>query len=387
MHCPTLSELPSPLLGKTGWPWTEESPQLPDTMAAPSTAFRRSSGQGSGQVAPWPRVSIVTPSYNQEQFIEETIRSVLLQGYPNLEYIIIDGGSTDGSVDIIRKYEKWLSYWVSEPDQGQVYALDKGWAKSSGSILAYLNSDDTYLPNAIANAAQALSLNPEVAAICGGELKIDSEGMVVSEHFVQSASLHDLLHCEFLPQPAVFLHRRAFEQAGGLDLTFQITFDFELWTRLVRCGGIVCIPEALATTRWYPGTRTLSQRPEIISELERVVQKVLASPLGEQISPKERKVIRAKLGYVATRAYLDDTSRHGWAILSNSLTAIANWPLIAPSLMRLFALKMMPQSLVLFVRKWKHRIAGKARASMEQQPRIHWSDWQPDLRGPLDEAR
>ena len=104
MHCPTLAELPPPPPDKTGWPWSEESPPLPATMP-----------DGS----PWPRISIVTPSYNQGQFIEETIRSVLLQGYPNLEYIVMDGGSTDNSVEIVRNYNSWLAYWVSEPDRGQ----------------------------------------------------------------------------------------------------------------------------------------------------------------------------------------------------------------------------------------------------------------------------
>src|SRR5688572_28969334 len=108
MRCPMLSDLPAPPPGKTGWPWTEETFQLPEAMPDGKR---------------WPRISIVTPSYNQGQFIEETIRSVLLQCYPNLEYIVIDGGSTDDSVEIIEKYKSWLTYWVSEPDKGQVDAI------------------------------------------------------------------------------------------------------------------------------------------------------------------------------------------------------------------------------------------------------------------------
>ncbi len=150
MHCSTLNELPAPPPGKTGWPWTEESPQLPGTMP-----------DGS----PWPSVSIVTPSLNQRQFIEETIRSVLLQGYPDLEYIIIDGGSTDGSLEIIKKYEPWLAYRVSERDRGQSHAINKGWQRARGEILAWLNSDDTYNPGAIRCAVEALRANPGVAMV------------------------------------------------------------------------------------------------------------------------------------------------------------------------------------------------------------------------------
>ena len=114
----TLKDLPAPPEGKTGWPWTEQSEPLPDRMP---DGFD------------WPRFSIVTPSYNQEQFIEETIRSVLLQGYPNLEYIIIDGESKDKSVEIIKKYEQYLTYWTSEPDRSQSHAINKGWQKCTGN--------------------------------------------------------------------------------------------------------------------------------------------------------------------------------------------------------------------------------------------------------------
>lgn len=158
MHCPTLTDLPSPPPGKTGWPWTNESLPLPPTMP-----------DGTA----WPRVSIVTPSYNQGQFIEETIRSVLLQGYPNLEYIIMDGASTDCSVEIIRKYEPWLAYWVSEKDKGQTVAINKGWHHSTGEVLAYLNSDDTLEPDAVVRAVTALEQDSQSDFVFGSCNLID----------------------------------------------------------------------------------------------------------------------------------------------------------------------------------------------------------------------
>ena len=161
MRCPTLSELPTPPRGKRGWPLTEETPQLPDTMP-------------DGQ--PWPGVSIVTPSYNQGRFIEETIRSVLLQGYPDLEYIIIDNSSVDNSVEIIRKYEKWLTYWVSEPDKAQSQAINKGFEKATSEIYAWLNSDDYLLKDALKNVAHAYRASPKAGAWRGGSLFVTVDG-------------------------------------------------------------------------------------------------------------------------------------------------------------------------------------------------------------------
>ena len=140
MKSPTLADLPPPPSAKTGWPWTVETPQLP--------SVRRDGSQ-------WPRISIVTPSYNQGRFIEEAIRSVLLQGYPDLEYVVIDGGSNDESVEIIRKYQPWLSYWVIEKDRGQAHAINKGFARTTGKLGAYLNSDDIYFAGALHYAAES----------------------------------------------------------------------------------------------------------------------------------------------------------------------------------------------------------------------------------------
>jgi glycosyltransferase involved in cell wall biosynthesis len=141
----TVNELPEPPAGKQGFPWTEETPQSVD---------RKTKGYNL------PRISIITPSYNQGQYIEETIRSVLLQGYPNLEYIIIDGGSTDNSVEIITKYEKWLTYWESKPDSGQSHAINKGLLKATGEWINWLNSDDFLLPNALSQLATHIAEFP-----------------------------------------------------------------------------------------------------------------------------------------------------------------------------------------------------------------------------------
>src|SRR5262249_38814525 len=146
MRSPSFSELPATPPGKTGWPWTEGQPVQDECMP-------------EGQ--PWPRVSIVTPSYNQGSFLEETIRSVLLQGYPNLEYSVIDGGSTDESVEVLRRYEPWLTRWVSEADAGQSAAINLGFLPATGDVFGWLNSDDVYEPGALAHAATYLARTPQ----------------------------------------------------------------------------------------------------------------------------------------------------------------------------------------------------------------------------------
>src|SRR5438270_3751687 len=152
MKFPTLAELPPPA-GKTGWPWTEETPALPPARP-----------DGSA----WPRISIVTPSYNQGEFIEETIRSVLLQGYPDLEYFVLDGGSTDASTGVIGKYERWLTWWLSERDAGQADAINNGLQKSSGELFNWINSDDALLPGALFRLAVAYRGNAVAGPILAG---------------------------------------------------------------------------------------------------------------------------------------------------------------------------------------------------------------------------
>ena len=177
MRYPSYKDLPIPPHKKSGWPWTEESRQLPDTM--PDGSF-------------WPKISIVTPSYNQGQYLEETIRSVLLQGYPNLEYLIIDGGSTDNSVEIIHKYEPWLHYWISEPDNGQSEAINKGFSKATGDILNFINSDDFLHPRAFEVIAFAYKKGNTTGGYVGGCQRINEEGKFLSTRWPMGTSYQEL---------------------------------------------------------------------------------------------------------------------------------------------------------------------------------------------------
>jgi glycosyltransferase involved in cell wall biosynthesis len=224
--------------------------------------------------APWPRISIVTPSYNQGQFIEETIRSVLLQGYPNLEYIIIDGGSTDNSVEIIKKYEPWLAYWVSEKDRGQSHAINKGWERATGEIIAYINSDDIYTLGAFEKVAMCFSADIKVSTIVG---KIN--GIDAFSH-ITGISGNPYFPCEkpcdlslfdpdlwFLPQPASFWSRYALEKAGMYvreDLHY--TMDRELFYRTCKVGKVALIDKALASFRNHGQNKSVSQTLSMYKE-------------------------------------------------------------------------------------------------------------------------
>jgi glycosyltransferase involved in cell wall biosynthesis len=219
MRCPTLNDLPPPPPGMIGWPWTEESPQLPDTMP-------------DGLL--WPKISIVTPSLNQGQFIEETIRSVFLQGYPDLEYIIIDGGSNDGSVDIIKKYEKWLTCWVSEPDRGQSHAINKGFNLSKGEIVAWINSDDLYLPDAFNHVSRFFIKNQQVHMVYGFCRVIDEKDIDTSRLYVPPDFNLDRLVQKGvdIPQPSVFFKRNVFEKVGGINEALHYSMDYDLWIKI-----------------------------------------------------------------------------------------------------------------------------------------------------------
>lgn len=311
-YAPTLAELPPPSSpSQTGWPWTLER-QRPETMP-------------TGQL--WPKISIVTPSYNQGPFIEETIRSVLLQGYPNFEYIIIDGGSTDNTLELIRKYEPWLTYWTSEPDEGQAQAINKGFQHATGSWLAWLNSDDLYLPNALWRVAQTVNEHPDSHWMVGVTVLTDAAlnpyghqspttrhpalsdpNWVAGSWLDHVCTLHSGI---FLPQQSSFWSQSAYRATGALDEKLYYTMDYDHWTKLAYHGFLpTIIEEELALFRMHSTQKTADQAlPFLIDELY-VIDKWLA-----QLSGEEHKTL------VAYRSWLQKHIR--WQKIKRSPAATA----------------------------------------------------------------
>lgn len=215
-------ELPPPPAGKTGWPWEPPSPQSVHDSAANGT---------------WPKITVVTPSYNQGAFIEATLRSIILQDYPDLEHIVLDGGSTDDSVAIIRRYEPWLSYWRTGKDAGQADAIASGFERATGEILCWLNSDDIFLPGALRHVGALFRERPKTDFLYGNRLVIDVEGTVIDEHVWpwHLTRAHWALG-QPMAQECCFWRRALYERVGGLDRRRFFIMDYDLFFRMWQHG-------------------------------------------------------------------------------------------------------------------------------------------------------
>jgi glycosyltransferase involved in cell wall biosynthesis len=206
---------------------------------------------------PWPWVTVVTPSFNQERYIEETLRSVLLQGYPALEHVVIDGGSTDGSVDIVRRYGDWLARWVSEPDDGQSDALNKGFAGSRGEVMAWLNSDDLYLPGAIRRAVETLATRPRAGLVYGTCHILDSADLLVRPASPRPFRRADILRGALtIPQPSAFWTRSAWERVGPIRRDYHYCMDLDLWMSIAEQFDVIYVPEVWACFREHEASKT-----------------------------------------------------------------------------------------------------------------------------------
>lgn len=231
----------------------------------------------------YPKITVVTPVYNQVKFLEETIKSIVNQGYPNLEYIIIDGGSTDGTVDIIKKYEKHLTYWVSEPDKGMYHAIQKGFDKSTGEIMCWLNSDDVFFDKCLFAIADVFMHHPEVEWFSGKSASIDEKGMVIRVNEEK-----DIKFCKYdfyanrgfwVPQSSTIWRRSLWKKIGEqLNTNLRLAGDFDLWLRFINVAPQYVVDTLIGTYRIREGQ--LSQMMD--NYMAEVAQSIKNNPLPEE---------------------------------------------------------------------------------------------------------
>ena len=272
-----LNELPPPHPDKSGWPWTEESELLPPLQPDNNS---------------WPRISIITPSFNQGQFLEETIRSILLQNYPNLEYIIIDGKSTDDSPEIIRKYDPWITYWVSEQDRSQSHAINKGLDRCTGDLGNWICSDDLLCKNAL-NQFVSNFYSGNLFCYIGKCLLIDKTGKQIRATTSQIANFEELTDIanhwrknDSIAQQSVLYPINTVKKIGGLIENNHFTMDYFLWGELLLNNvAIKNIPLQIGIYRWYEGQKT-SYVLKVTKSLIKSTLKLISRNYNYSISKK-----------------------------------------------------------------------------------------------------
>lgn len=262
---PSLKDLPPPPPGRNGWPWTEDAPVVPETLP-----------DGS----PWPLISVTTPSYNQGRYLEETIRSVLLQGYPNLEYFVYDGGSTDNSVEIIRQYERWITGWVSERDRGQGDAINKGFARSTGEFVAWINSDDFLYPGFLSKMATALRSRPDVGLVYGDVETCWKDEPKRARRSGKATTFEDVLRTLKIPIPqqSCMWRRSVVESIGPLEPRWHVTLDREYLLRTCLNCKFEYLPGAVALFRYHGGSIAMSQQRKWLTEIPQLYREFFQKP-------------------------------------------------------------------------------------------------------------
>ena len=219
------------------------------------------------------KISVITPSFNQGDYLERTILSVVPQNYADLEYIIMDGGSTDQSVEIIKKYQRDIKHWVSEKDGGQTDAVNRGFHVATGEILGWLNSDDIYYSKTLQTVADYFSSHPECDVIYGMADYIDADDNLIDKYPTRSWSFSELKSWCFICQPSVFFRKTVYEQYGPLDNTLNFCMDYEYWLRCGQEKPFVYVREKLAASRLYSENKTIGSRPAVIEEIVRMLFK------------------------------------------------------------------------------------------------------------------
>jgi glycosyltransferase involved in cell wall biosynthesis len=305
-----------------------------------------------------PKVSIVSPSFNQAQFLEKAMRSVLEQDYPAIEYLVVDGGSTDGSVELIQKYADCIDWWVSEKDRGQADGINKGLRRATGEIVAWLNSDDFYQPGAISSAVQALRENPDAGFVYGNLQVVNPAGETTNVLTYGDWKLPGLMEFKIIGQPTVFMRRDVLTQAGYLDESYHFLLDHHLWLRMALIAEPKYIPRLWAGEHYHPDSKNAAHAAEFGAEAWRIVEWMQSQPnLTELLKTNQRKVIagaeRLNAFYLfdaqdypaARRAYLHSLATHPSA-------ALKDWYRILYSLLSPLGLEKLRQA---YLNRRKHK--------------------------------
>jgi glycosyltransferase involved in cell wall biosynthesis len=262
-----LDNFPDTLSAKSGWPWSLEPESMPIDRS---------------QI--WPKITVFTPNYNYGHYLEETIRSVLLQGYPNLEYIIIDGGSTDNSVEVIKKYEPWLSYWTSEADRGQTHAINKGLAKTTGEIFNWINSDDILMPGALFAIAEGIKDYDAFAGVVTNFDELGNQERVIAKNITATGLLTKFNttnrpgeHATVYHQPGFWFRTELLKSIGNLNEDLRIQFDFDRVVRYVhRYPNVNYSDRSLVSFRCHQEQKTAPDKIE--QEGQTIVKSILLDP-------------------------------------------------------------------------------------------------------------
>jgi glycosyltransferase involved in cell wall biosynthesis len=306
-------------------------------------------------------VSIITPSYNQSPYLEQTMQSVLEQDYPRIEYIVIDGGSTDDSVEIIKKYADRLAYWITEKDSGQAEAINKGLARASGEIVAWLNSDDYYMLNTVSVAVRCFEQNPDVVMVYGDMLAVDGDGRTLNILKYKQLSLEDLLCFQIIGQPSVFFRRSALEKTGPLEPTFHFMLDHHLWIRLAQQGRILHVPQVWSAARYHAGAKNRARAAEFGREAFRVLDWAKAQPeLAPALSRLKRRATASAHRYDA-RYLLDggqtSSALRAWmrALIIHPPTALGRMNLFVSAILILTGLSKLREAIL---RRRQRKLSG-----------------------------
>jgi len=306
-------------------------------------------------------VSIITPSFSQAKYLEQTIRSVLSQDHPRIEYIVMDGASTDGSVDTIEKYADKLTYWESQKDNGQADAINKGFARASGDIIAWLNSDDFYLPGTVSAAVKIFDENPDVVLVYGNMLAVDENGVTFNTLTYKQLTLEDLLCFQIIGQPAVFMRRSALQKTSGLDLSFHFLLDHLLWIQIAKHGRILHVDQTWAAARYHAEAKNRAKAAEFGREAFRILDVVEKDQSLSPILSSIHRRARASAHRVDARYLLDGglpaQALAAWmrALFIHPPTALARMNLLVSSLLNLLGLGKLREAVL---QRRKKNLAG-----------------------------